>query len=108
MRTSHRRPLSVALFLSLGVALLVALSGTASPSNAAAATMTNGCAVSARGIPSCGAFVGAAYGSNSDLAPWEKSMGKAIGVHRTYWSSGSVSSAVKSATADAASTAFRG
>jgi hypothetical protein len=102
MRTSQSRPLSVALFLSLCAALMLALAGPASTSNAAASTLTNGCAVSARGIPSCGAYVGAAYGSNSDLAAWEKSMGKTIGVHRTYWSSGSVASAVKSATADAA------
>src|ERR1700712_5401458 len=101
MRT-HRRPLSVALFLSLSVALLLALSGPVSTSSAATPTLSNGCAVSARGIPSCGAYVGAAYGANSDLASWESSMGKAIGVHRTYWGSGSVASAVKSATADAA------
>jgi hypothetical protein len=102
MRTSHSRPLFVALLLSLIAALFLALSGPAATSNAATPSLTNGCAASARGIPSCGAYVGAAYGANSDLNPWEKQMGKHIGVHRTYWSSGSVSSAVKSATADAA------
>ena len=103
MRSTLRRPLSLALLLSLVAALLVAVSGPVATSSAAGtATMTNGCAVSARGIPSCGAYVGAAYGGNADLAPWEKTLGKTLGVHRTYWGSSSVASAVKSATADAA------
>jgi len=102
MRTSHRRPVSVALLLSLVLGLILALSGLAATSTAAEAPLTNGCAVSARGVPSCGAYVGAAYGANSDVNSWESSMGKHIGVHRTYWGSGSVTSAVKSAKADAA------
>ena len=102
MRTTLRRPLSVAFLLSLIVALLVAVTGPVATSSAAGtATLTNGCAVSARGIPSCGAYVGAAYGANSDVNPWEKTMGKTLGVHRTYWSHGAVGSAVKSAAADA-------
>jgi hypothetical protein len=63
--------------------------------------MTNGCTVSARGIPSCGAYVGGAYGGNANVGPWEKSIGKTLGVHRTYWGSG-IASAVKTAKADAA------
>ena len=92
----------IALLVSLGIALLLALAGPAATSNAASSTLTNGCAVSARGIPSCGAYVGAAYGSNADVSPWETSMGKTLGVHRTYWSASGVSGAVKTATADAA------
>lgn len=99
MRT---RLVSIALLTSVSVVLALALTGPVASSNAAAPTLTNGCAVSARGIPSCGAYVGGAYGGNADVAPWEKSMGKTIGVRRTYWGSGSVASAVKSATADAA------
>jgi hypothetical protein len=94
--------MSIAALLSLGVALMVALTGPVATSSAAPASLTNGCTVSARGIPSCGAFVGAAYGANSDVNPWEKTMGKALGVHRTFWSSGSTTSAVKTATADVA------
>ena len=82
-------------------ALILALSGPAATSNAATPTMTNGCGVSARGIPTCGAFIGGAYGANADVKPWESSMGKTLGVHRTFWGSGSVTSAVKTATADA-------
>jgi hypothetical protein len=84
------------------LALLLALSGPAATSGAAPAKMTNGCNVTARGIPSCGAYVGAAYGGNANVAPWEKSMGKKLGVHRTYWGAGSVASAVRTAKNDAA------
>ena len=105
MSTSLKRPLPAALttFASLAfvLALVLALSGP-SATSAAPSKMTNGCNVSARGIPSCGAYVGAAYGGNANVAPWEKSMGKKLGVHRTYWGSGSVASAVKTARNDAA------
>jgi hypothetical protein len=63
--------------------------------------MTNGCTVSARGIPSCGAYMGGAYGANANLGPWERSLGKTLGVHRTYWGSGNIASAVRTAKADA-------
>jgi hypothetical protein len=82
--------------------LVLALAGPFTPSRAAESGLTNGCAVSARGIPSCGAYVGATYGANADVSSWESSMGKTLGVHRTFWGSGSVASAVKLATADAA------
>jgi hypothetical protein len=95
MRT--RRPLLLALLLPL----LLVLLGPAPTSDAAGAALSNGCAVNARGIPSCGAFIGGAYGGNADVKPWESAMGKKLGVHRTFWGSGSVSSAVKTATADA-------
>jgi hypothetical protein len=81
--------------------LLLVLLGPAPASDAAGASMSNGCAVSARGIPSCGAFIGGAYGGNADVKPWESAMGRKLGVHRTFWGSGSVGSAVKTATADA-------
>jgi hypothetical protein len=94
--------MSVALFISVSIALVLALSGPTAISSAAPSSMTNGCAVSARGIPSCGAFLGAAYGANADVNAWEKTMGKNLGVHRTYWGSGSAGSAVSSAKADIA------
>jgi hypothetical protein len=91
-----------AILLSLIIALIVAVAGPLPGSQAATPTLTNGCTVTARGIPSCGAFLGGAYGANADVTPWETSMGKKLGVHRTFWGSGSVASAVKTATADAA------
>jgi hypothetical protein len=94
--------MSLALLISVSIALALALSGPTATSNAASPTLTNGCSVSARGIPSCGAFLGAAYGSNADVNPWEKTMGKNLGVHRTYWGSGSAASAARSAAADVA------
>ena len=106
MSTSPKRSLSPALKsfagLAFVLALVLALTGPAGTSIAAPAKMTNGCNVSARGIPSCGAYAGAAYGANSNVAAWERSMGKKLGVHRTYWGAGSVASAVKTARADAA------
>ena len=91
--------MSVAFLLPL----VLSLAGPLAPSTAAeTATLSNGCTHSARGIPSCGAYVGGAYGSNSDVAPWESYAGRTLGVHRTYYGSGSVASAVKTAKADAA------
>ncbi|WP_157210273.1 hypothetical protein [Nocardioides aequoreus] len=75
---------------------------TAQAAAASARSMTNDCGVTARGIPSCGAFAGGAYGSNSDVGPWEKSMGGKIGVRRTYWGASQVAGAVRTAKADAA------
>jgi hypothetical protein len=94
MRTRH--------ITSLSIALLIALAGPLAPSKAAESTLTNGCTHSTRGIPTCGAYFGAAYGSNTDPSSWESSMGKTIGVRRTYWGSGSAASAAKTAKADAA------
>jgi hypothetical protein len=89
--------------LLLAASALVSVGTTAAPAQAAPSTaMSNGCTASARGIPSCGAYVGGAYGANTDLASWESWSGKHLGVHRTFWGPGSVSSAVKTATADAA------
>jgi hypothetical protein len=96
MRIRPSLPLAVLLLL------LLTLTWPAAPAGAAEGTLTNGCTHSARGIPTCGAYVGGAYGANSDVAPWESAMGKTLGVHRTYWGPGSVGSAVKSAAADAA------
>jgi hypothetical protein len=90
------------LALTLLLPLLLALCGPMSASRAATANLSNGCTYSARGIPSCGALLGGAYGANADVKPWETAMGKNLGVHRTFWGSGSVSSAVKTATADVA------
>ncbi len=63
--------------------------------------LTNGCTLSTRGIPACGTLLGAAYGSNTDPTSWERSMGHALGVRRSYWSGSQVSSAVRMATTDA-------
>ncbi|GAA3678140.1 hypothetical protein GCM10022237_41920 [Nocardioides ginsengisoli] len=76
--------------------------GTVSTPTGTAGTMSNGCTVSARGIPSCGTFVGAAHGSNTDPATLESQLGHKLAVHRTYYTSTGVASAVKMATSDLA------
>ncbi len=90
------------LSIAVLIPLVLALAGPLAPSKAAAPTLTNGCSVSARGIPTCGAYFGAVYGSNTDPTSWEKSMGKTLGVRRTYWGAGSAASAAKTAKADVA------
>jgi hypothetical protein len=75
---------------------------TPAPTTPAAGTLTNGCAYSTRGIPSCGALLGSAFGGNADPTAWETSMGHALGVHRTYYGAGGVASAVSTATKDLA------
>ncbi|MCW2807784.1 MAG: hypothetical protein JWQ93_1739 [Marmoricola sp.] len=69
-----------------------------------ARTMSNGCAMSARGIPvaSCGALLGSAYGSNTDPTPWEAEMGHALGVRRTYYGATQVDKGVSVAKTDLA------
>lgn len=62
--------------------------------------LSNGCTYSARGIPNCGALLGAAYGSNTPPDEWEQSMGHVLGVHRTYWAAGDVTAAVETARLD--------
>ncbi len=57
--------------------------------------------ISARGIPSCGSFMGAAVGGNADPASQEAKYGK-LALRRTYFQSSQVSSAVKTAKADLA------
>ncbi len=73
---------------------------TTGPSN----KMSNGCNISARGIPvaSCGALLGSAYGSNTDPTAWENTMGHRLGVHRTYYGASQVDKAVSVSKADLA------
>jgi hypothetical protein len=62
------------------------------------------CSFSARGIPSstCGALFGSAYNSNTDPAAWEATLGRTMGVRRTYYGPTQVDSAVRVAAADIA------
>lgn len=76
--------------------------GAASPDAARAGTLTNGCAYSARGIPSCGAYFGAAYGSNTDPTAFESQVGRRLGVRRTFYNASGVDSAVRQARTDLA------
>jgi len=64
--------------------------------------LTNGGTYSKIGIPSKGAFFGAAVGSNSDPASFEKQTGGKLGLRRTYYSSSQVSKAVSTAKSDLA------
>jgi hypothetical protein len=65
-------------------------------------TLTNGCTYDQRGIPTCGAYLGAAYGANADPTAWERNMGAHLGLHRTYYAGGGVDRAVRTAAADLA------
>jgi hypothetical protein len=103
------RPLSLlVLFLAILATLLTAPSSLPAASAAKAAkaapyrSLSNGCSVTRRGIPSCGALAGGAYRANHDPAPWEKAAGRRLGVHRMYFQSGQVKGAVRHAKQDLA------
>lgn len=68
----------------------------------AGSTLTNGCALSERGVPDCGTLFGAAHGSNTDPTSFEAAQGATFGIRRTYFQSSQVSGAVNIAEADAA------
>ena len=68
----------------------------------AAGRLTNGCTYSARGIPSCGAYLGMSYGSNTDPTQLEQDYGRRVGVRRTYYTASQVDGAVRTARTDLA------
>jgi hypothetical protein len=66
-------------------------------------TLSNGAAISSRGVPAAGnALFGAAVGSNSDAVPFEQEVGQRLGVHRTYWGPTNTASAIRTARTDLA------
>ncbi len=67
-----------------------------------AKSLSNGCAVSTRGIPACGVLMGGAFGANDDPVAWEKTLGGELGVRRTFFGSGQIKGAVNIAKADVA------
>src|SRR5690606_12770634 len=64
--------------------------------------LTNGCGVSERGIPKCGALFGAGFSDASDMAATEKTAGRPLGVRRTYYQGNQVDNAIKTVKADLA------
>ncbi len=58
--------------------------------------------LSEQGVPSCGAFLGAAVGANSSPTGVESQLGGSMGLHRTYWQAGQVAKAVSTARSDLA------
>lgn len=65
-------------------------------------SLSNGCAYSARGIPTCGGYLGSAYGSNSEPTDLESQLGRRLGIRRTFWTAVQVDKAVATARADVA------
>jgi hypothetical protein len=92
----------IAFFAAFSLVGAGVLAQTSADAATTTRTLSNGCAVSARGIPSCGALMGGAYQSNGDPAPWEKTLGGQLGVRRTYFGSGQIAGAVNMAKADLA------
>jgi len=64
--------------------------------------LSNGCSAGRRGVPSCGAYVGAAHGANTDPVDLEAATGGRLGIRRTYWAASEVRSAVACARRDLA------
>ena len=75
---------------------------TATVTSTAGYTLTDGCKLNLRGVGTCAPLVGAAHGSNTDPKTLEASLGKRLGVRRTYWNGAKVDSAVATAKADLA------
>jgi hypothetical protein len=66
-------------------------------------SLSNGAAVSSRGIPATGhALFGAAVGSNADPAVFESQVGQRLGVRRTYWGPTNTAAAIRNARYDLA------
>jgi hypothetical protein len=84
------------------VSLRKVVDGTEEPTveSPGVSVLSNGVAISSRGVPSQGALFGAAVGSNTDPAAFETSIGQRLGVRRTYWSGSQVNSAVNTARTD--------
>jgi hypothetical protein len=64
--------------------------------------LSNGCAATARGLPTCGTYLGAAHGSNTSPVDLESATGGRLGIRRTYWTASQVRSAVTLARSDLA------
>ncbi len=68
----------------------------------AAKHLSNGCVLTLRGVPACGALLGAAHGANSDPSELEDSLGRTLGLRRTYWRGDQVAEGVRTAREDLA------
>lgn len=114
---SWRALAAVVLVLAVGAAAAVAAtrepseptgevsppapSGQAAPSGPpVSGRLSDGCTLDARGVPRCGALLGAAFGSNTDPTAWERTLGRPLGVRRTYYTPGKVRQAIGDARAD--------
>lgn len=74
----------------------------ATPSPMVQWKLSNGVALSERGIPGRGALFGAAVGGNADPAPFEAEIGQRLGIRRTYWGPEQMEVAVETARTDLA------
>ncbi|MCW2814733.1 MAG: hypothetical protein JWN84_2188, partial [Nocardioides sp.] len=64
--------------------------------------LTDGCSYGPRGLPACGAYLGATYGSNTEPTTLEDQLGRRLGVRRTFWTGAQVDKAVRVAAGDLA------
>lgn len=62
--------------------------------------LSNGCTYTARGLPECGTYVGAAIGANDDPSELEGSLGSRLAIRRTYWQQHQVDLALNAARSD--------
>jgi hypothetical protein len=66
------------------------------------ATDSGGCVANAMGIPSSGAYLGAAVNGTSDIDEREARLGSSMALHRTYFSGSGIAAAVRTAKSDLA------
>ncbi len=77
-------------------------SQSAVQSDAAERRLSNGCRVSPRGLPGCGAYMGASHGGNDEPDSLERRAGAPLGVRRTFYRGDQVEYAVRTAREDLA------
>lgn len=78
------------------------LNSALNPPSAPARRLSNGCRVGPRGLPGCGAYMGASHGGNDDPSRLEQLAGTRLGVRRTFYRGDQVEYAVTTARADLA------
>lgn len=62
--------------------------------------LSNGCRLTRRGVPRCGALLGGVHGANTSPAGFERRIGSRFGVRRTYFNASQIDSAMRTARAD--------
>lgn len=81
-------------------AVLPGGSGTAAAAATATARSAGDCRPSERGVPSCGALVGATHGANDEPVVLERAAGQRLGIRRTYYTASQVDGALEEARTD--------
>jgi hypothetical protein len=110
-RWTALRAVAVGATLSLTASALVSVAASAAASPIRSSTSSTAlsvqkstppCVTNRQGIPSSGAYVGAAVGGTQNIAGLEKKVGRTLALHRTYYNANQVTAALRTVHADLA------